>query len=147
MRKLLIGIVSFVVMITASLTASYAQQSPYSFFNGKNWVAIDKYGVSAAVAKDIKADLLKTVYEVTLFSDNSLFTIAAPKENFLQAYNANMEEYSTLIDTFYSHQENLWVPVYFALKITNMIKSGASDQQIEIFKAAVAGKLKQQGLL
>ena len=147
MRKLLIGTVLFLIMLFAFLTASYAQQPPYSFLNGKDWATISRYDASAAVIKNIKTDLLKTVYEVTLFSDNPLFTINAPKENFLQLYNADMQEYCALVDTFYSRQENLWVPVFFALKITNMIKNGASDQQIEVFKAVVAGKLKQQGLL
>jgi hypothetical protein len=144
MRKLVLFCLACTISVTLWQGRSLAQ---YHFSDGRDWKQVDSYGFSAADTFKIKLMLLKSVYEVTLFSGKPLIQEDAPPDKFLSVYNKDFSEYPKIIDEFYADPDNLTMPLFFALKIADLTKRGVSAADREAYKQNVVSLLRQNGLL
>jgi len=115
-------------------------------FDGNDWNKINTYGISDKDSGKVKAMFLKSIYEVGLFNGAPMLNINTGVSKLPDNYNADFAAYADLLDKFYSNNNNLNFPVFFALKIADMMKSGAGDTEINNYKLAIVVKLKEQGL-
>lgn len=113
-----------------------AQQRSYRFFNGNDWNNIEKLSIAPQLKVMIKTIILRAVYESTLFSGAPVVEAEGVILSFLPD-----------IDAFYKHEENRKFPLFFALKITEQYKKGASLAVIENYKKAILEKLEHAGVI
>ena len=142
-RKIFILIALFFA-VTSIDTKAFAQ---YKFFDGHDWKMLDTMGLPPQETLKVKTMLLKSIYETGLFNGTPMLTINSGKDDFLAVYNRDLTEYVPIIDAFYGKPDNLDFPLFFSLKIADMVKSGVTDAQIEQYRLAVIAKLTQQGLV
>lgn len=141
--KIKLLICFFILGAVLFTNKAYAQ---YRFFSGKDWNGIAGAAILDARKTEIKLAVLKSVYEAGLFNGDPIFNIDTGSKPFLSVYGAYLSGYIKPMDDFYGKQENINFPVFFALRIADMTKHKASDQDIETFKLSVVAKLKEQGL-
>jgi len=111
----------------------------YTFFDGNDWQNIKSYGLSQSDELMVKEVLLKSVFEVSLFNNVPILATETAESDF--------SLYVNMINTFYSKPENRGLPLYFALRIAGMEKSGSPAAEVSKFEELIAVKLKQEGLL
>lgn len=116
---------------TAATVASVAR-----FCDGNEWKSIDSLNIPDVEKMQLKGALLKVSVE-------SSALIGMP----ILASNAPFTEYISYVDKFYQIDQNLHLPVYFALKIADMAKNGADNAAITAYYTALTEKLKNYSLI
>ncbi len=143
MKRIAVGVVFLVLCLSLFSAKAFAG---YAFFDGNEWNKINTYGLSEQEAVKVKAMFLKSAYEVSLFSGAPMLAINTGVSKLPVDYNADFTAYAKILDAFYSINNNIGFPIFFALKIADMTKTGASDTEINNYKLAIVTKLTQQGL-
>ncbi|MEI8176938.1 MAG: hypothetical protein WCG78_08740 [Candidatus Omnitrophota bacterium] len=118
----------------------------YNFFDGNDWNRLDTYGLAPAEETQVKTMFLKTIYEVSLFNGAPLLKIDMAGAKLPQTYNADFTGYVGTLNTFYADLKNLGFPLFFALRVADLVKKGAPDAEVENYKTAIMMKLREQGL-
>ena len=131
-----IGAVSFLMCLFFVGSPAWAK---YTFFDGNDWRNIESYRLAQSDELMVKKVLLKSVFEVSLFNNVPILEVKTVESDF--------PVYVQMINTFYSKPENRSLPLYFALRIAGMQKSGLSAEEISQFAQLITAKLKQEGFL
>jgi hypothetical protein len=126
-----IKLILFVAIFVFSFVFSSFSYAQYGFFSGKDWLAVDKQSYTQDVKKNIKVLFLQAVQDASLFSGSPVIE----KEKY------DIEAYVSVVDEFYSKQENLSLPLYFAFKIAEMTENNLPQGQINAYKNAIMQKL------
>ncbi len=111
-------------------------KDPTRIVDGYDWLSVGSLNISEFDRAQIKAALLKISLESSIINGNALFE---PR--------ASIAEYTGYVDRFYQRPENVKVPVFFALKIADMVKGGSAEVAVQGYKQLVIDKLKRAGLL
>ena len=143
MKKLLQFLGVFLILFLTSSNV-FAQ---YRFFDGNDWNLIKASGLNESDMEQVKVMLLKTIYETTIFDGTPMFAINSGKDDFLAVYNQDFARYPAIIDLFYSRPENAGFPVFYALRIADMLKNGIPETEVEQYKQAIVAKFREQGLI
>ena len=128
--------ISFIIIIVLLLAHSAFAQ--FNFFNGRDWKALTNPSMTKEDSSNIKIIFLKSVYEASLFCGRPII----PKNQ-----NIGFTSYIPIIDDFYAQDNNINIPVYFALRIAHMIQEGLDQRTIDQYKAAALLRLNKMGLL
>lgn len=143
---LIMGIMLFSVMAKIISTTTYkkaptdivAQFSTTSptLFNAQVWKEIDKFSASGQDRFLLKYMFVKSSIEASMLNGTQLITA-----------KVSLKDIIDTVDAFYADQSNKNVPLYFALVIANMIRSGRTEREILIYKANVLARLEKSGML
>lgn len=135
------------LILVIMLLCGYSSVFAYHFFDGTDWNKIHFYRLPPSQETKLKIMYLKTLFEVSVFNASPILTINATPTDFLATYNKDFLVYNGIIDRFYSKPENEKFPLFFTLKIADMIKNGAPDTDIASYMNKVITELKAKGLM
>jgi len=105
--------------------------------NGYSWKDIESLEIKTAVKTVIKSRILRITLDTSFFSSGEPIIIPS----------GDIEEYVSYVDRFYAIEKNRDIPVFFALKISDMAKNNYPEPMIESYKYGVQEKLKQLGVI
>lgn len=106
------------------------------FLDSVDWNTINGLQVTPVEKTIFKTQLLKLSLEASIINGRPLITPTVP-----------LYEYLNDIDAFYSQARNAKIPLYFAIKIADMKRSGASQAVIEGYRTVLVAKLEKAGLI
>ena len=135
MRRIAICVA--LLLMAGSFCARQAE-SQMTIFNGRDWVAIDEYKITLEEKQSIKESMVKAVVEAAYF--NSVPVVAYDPE-------MNFKPFVDTIDKFYKIPENRIFPLYFTVKLAEMVQRHTPESVIHDYKIAVIDKLKKSGFL
>ena len=107
-----------------------------SLCDGRHWQKISNLNIDDSQKIRFKSMLLKISIETSALSANPVIS-----------GSIQFPEYISYIDAFYQNPANGKIPIFFALKIADMAKQGAPQQQIVAFKLAVLKQLTDANLI
>ena len=109
--------------------------------NGSTWKGINNLAVSKQEKHLLKSLLVKEAFESHIFAKTVNFNYAMNKVNInkidLSQYNIIINDYIRQLDKFYSVQDNFNFPLFFAVKLVDMLLYGESPAEIDAFKSAI----------
>jgi hypothetical protein len=109
----------------------------YNFFNGNDWTNIDSYKISQDDKREVKVMFIKAAIEPGFFKGTPLITYKQ---------HGTYSDYVDVIDKFYKDDVNKEIPLFFTIKIADMIMSKASTTEVNNYRLVIMQKLKQAGL-
>jgi len=127
MKKL---IALFIALSFTALIQSNSEAA-YKFFCGKDWQDIDAKSYPASVKTEMKALLLKSANDATMFTGSPI----------VAKNDANFQEFVPFVDSVYAAKEYTDIPLQFALRIAVMKAQGVPDAQVRVFAASLLKKL------
>ena len=140
--KYLIRLLICVLMVCSMASMGFSQQEQpqqqraYKFFDGNDWNNIEKLSIAPQLKIMTKSLILRAVYESTVFSGAPVVEVDRTVLNYIPD-----------IDAFYKIEENRTIPLFFALKITEQYKKGASLAAVENYKNAIRERLREAGVI
>lgn len=108
----------------------------YRFIDGNDWLAIDGIGKNPQDILEIKILIIKTLYESGIFTGTPTMQMDGPMLNYVKE-----------LDAFYKDQNNKSFPVFYALKVLEQYKKGASMLDLENYKKMLLDKLTKAGVI
>lgn len=108
----------------------------YRFIDGSDWLAIDGIGKNPQDVMEIKILVIKTLYESGIFTGTPTMTMDGPMLNYIKE-----------LDAFYKDKNNEGFPVFYALKILEQYKKGASMLDLENYKKMLMERLTKAGVI
>ena len=117
-------------------TVKKAAVATERFLDGYDWRNIEGLPGAPFIKDQIKGNLLRINFE-------SSALIGVPFNDM----QASLPAYLEYMDKLYSQEENLSLPVYFAVRLAHMAQGGAKEDELNIFRLAVFQKLKSYGLV
>ena len=127
-----------IVVLMAGSIFTGQSWSQVNIFNGKDWMAIDGYKITSDEKQALKESAVKAAIEAAYFNSAPIATYDP---------DMNMRLFVDTIDKFYKTSENGIFPLYFAVRIADLVHKRTPEATINEYKAAVLDKLKKSGFL
>ena len=134
MKKTLLPILMLILIFNSAFALEGSM-------NGATWKAIGSLPVSNKEKYLIKSLLVKEAFESHIFAKTMTFNFAMNKVDVnkidLIQYNILIRDYIRELDKFYSTAENEKFPLFFAVKLADMVVYGEIDDEMNAFKASI----------
>ncbi|MDD5439530.1 MAG: hypothetical protein PHS37_05025 [Candidatus Omnitrophica bacterium] len=119
----------------AGAAPAHAPLSPL-YVGAADWNLINTFNIQPVDKSVMKIQLIKVSLEAGIINGNPLITPTVPLYTYLKD-----------IDELYAEPRNASIPLYFAIKIADMKRSGTPAANIEGFKALLLQRLEKAGLV
>ena len=129
-------IIVFITAFSHEKTYSKNVEIESHFCDGHDWNRIDNLPINESDKMQLKGALLRVTIESSALSGFPMMTSSA-----------GLTDYVQFVDKFYKINENIALPLFFALKLADLAKSGSDDITLTTFRLTVTQKLKNYGLM
>ena len=106
------------------------------FCSGSDWGRVDSMNLSPEEKARLKSEMFRIEIEICYMTGTPMFSSNVP-----------MDAYLAAVEKFYSDKANWDVPLFFAMKMTDMAAKGAPVSALQTYRSAFMGKLKTAKLI